>query len=168
MITLTQTTVSVFLGIISGILTALLLGLLSIIFRKIILPWFESFVYRGVNVSGNWVHTKKEQSQTFEIQLELEQKAQRIHGSFQAKTNWLEKEKNEEYVNYYEIKGDVKDNYILLTYSAKRKDRTGVGAFLLRVSHGGTELIGTIIFTPDGNVEDHKIESRTNVVFKRN
>ncbi|MFA6408183.1 MAG: hypothetical protein WCW36_01755 [Candidatus Paceibacterota bacterium] len=160
------TVISILVGIASGIIAAALLGLLNILLRKAFFPWLEEFVYKGVNVSGNWIYKNESTKQIFEIRMELEQKAHRLSGKFQAKTD--KREEKEEYVNYYKVQGVVKDNYLLLTYTAERKDRTGVGSFLLRVSHGGTELIGNVIYTPDGVVDDTQIVSLEDIAFTRN
>ena len=163
--------ISIFIGIITGIITAVILWFASIFWKKVLLPWFQEFVYKGVNVSGNWIYEKEEQvsptnNRTIEISLDIQQKAHEVFGTFRAKNKYTEDPK--EYINYYKIIGLVKDNYLLFSYSAQRKDRTGVGSFLLRVSRGGTQLTGSAIFTPDASVEDSRVAIRKDMVFKRN
>ncbi|MBL8158538.1 hypothetical protein JNK62_03320 [bacterium] len=164
-----EVSISILIGIASGIITAVILGLATVFFGRVVLPWFRHLVYRGVKVDGNWSHKQTTQvsptkSMTFEVSLDLEQKAHEVTGTFFAKTTAGEEEI---YSNYFTLRGEIRDNYLLFTYSAQRKDRTGTGAFLLRVANGGKQLSGSAIFTPDRSVDDFRVETRQQLVFKR-
>lgn len=161
---------SIFLGVISGIATAIVIWGCAQIFKKVVLPWFEEVVYKGVDVSGTWVFKYKSpdtvpepQRMAFEVVLDVEQKAHYLTGTFQAKTT----RQDTEYINQYKFTGVLRDNYIVFTYQALRKNRTGTGAFLLRVCHGGTELTGSAVFTPDEAANDAEISSRDDLNFVR-
>lgn len=159
---------SVLLGVVSGIVTAILIGLATLLFKHILIPWFQQLVYQGVNVGGNWHHKAEFQlsattTQQFEVFLDIEQQAHKVTGNFHVR-NVVG---GTEYTNYYKLKGVVKDNYLQFTYTAQRSDRTGLGSFLLRVAHGGTKLIGSAIFTPDADPNDTSVAVRRNMIFKR-
>ncbi|HYC34131.1 MAG TPA: hypothetical protein VEC13_00180 [Candidatus Paceibacterota bacterium] len=161
--------ISIFIGIISGIITSIILGVVSKFFKRVILPWFQKFVYSGVNVSGNWIYSIEEsisatEKRNIEISLDLTQNAHEISGHFRSKNNYTDKQ---EYINYYNLKGLVKDNFLLFSYSAQRSDRTGIGSFLLRVAKGGTQLIGSAVYVADASPDDHEVTERRNMIFKR-
>jgi hypothetical protein len=157
--------VAIFFGVVSGLVTAVLLWFFGLLVKKLILPWFQQMVYQGVDIGGDWIHKDMREGRThdFEVALNVRQSAHRISGTFRATT----KREGTEYTNYYSIKGTVKDNYVLFDYFAQRKDRTGIGSFLLRVSKGGTHLIGDALFIPDANIDDFKTATRS-VNFVRN
>ena len=145
---------TIFLGVISGVLTTVFLYIFFLFFRKIFEPWFEERLYKGVKISGGWVAnvtTKTSPGWSLTIFINLEQKANKITGSFQAKTV---RSSGEEYINFYKIKGDVRDNFLLLNYAALPSDRTGIGSFLLRVAHGGLELRGVAAYIADGDSDE--------------
>jgi hypothetical protein len=45
--------ISLFIGIVSGILTTVILWLISILFKNVFIPYFEQLIYKGVNISGD-------------------------------------------------------------------------------------------------------------------
>jgi hypothetical protein len=102
-------------------------------------------------------------STDFEIFLHIEQKSHQISGYFNVKSG----NKSNSYTNLYKIKGEIKDNYVIFNYMAERSDRTGIGSFILRVANGGTKLLGSAIFTPDGSIEDTKVVVREEMDFER-
>ena len=50
-----ESTESLVIGIISGILTSILLLLAANFINKILIPWYQTLIYRGVNISGTWI-----------------------------------------------------------------------------------------------------------------
>ena len=46
--------ITIILGVVSGIVTTGLLYLLGIIFTKIVLPWYQKLIYKGVDLNGEW------------------------------------------------------------------------------------------------------------------
>lgn len=119
----------------------------------------KKIVEEGVKNPDGSVKIKKD----FEITISIKQKAHYLSGYFRAKSI----KNGSEYINYFKIKGVIKDNYAVFNYDAERSDRTGMGSFILRVANGGTQLIGSAIFTPDGTSDDTIIVSRENMNFVR-
>ncbi len=158
MITISQT---IILGVVSGVITSAILWCIVIFFKKVITPWYEQRIYKGVNISGAWSSVKQNDHWKLEIFLNLKQKAYLVTGSLQAKTTFP----GIEYTNYYKVSGKIFDNHLLITYSAQPVNRTGVGSFLLRVAHGGTELRGSAAYIADGNLDE--ITSLNELKFNR-
>jgi hypothetical protein len=46
---------SIFVGVINGILTSALLFIVVQIIRKIVIPWYQSLIYRGTDINGDWI-----------------------------------------------------------------------------------------------------------------
>lgn len=71
---------SVFLGAISGIVTTALIYIISKMFVDWFLPWYRSFTYEGLDVSGKW-ETKTEFDNSYENSfMEINQKANTLNG----------------------------------------------------------------------------------------
>lgn len=45
---------TIVLGVVSGILTLVFIFLCVIIFTKIVIPWYGSIIYSGIDLSGLW------------------------------------------------------------------------------------------------------------------
>ncbi len=83
-----ETANSLFLGIVSGIITTALLWLFSSYRKNTFIPWYEKRLYKGVNIQGVWklvddVHDIKDAEEPwgqYET-LNLKQVAHRLTGS---------------------------------------------------------------------------------------
>jgi len=46
---------SIFIVVISDILTNALLFIVVPIFKKFVIPWYQSLIYRGTDINDNWI-----------------------------------------------------------------------------------------------------------------
>ena len=46
--------VSIIIGVFTGVLSAMIIGATNIIYKNMILPWFQVKVYKGVLLEGCW------------------------------------------------------------------------------------------------------------------
>ena len=169
-------------GVVSGVLTACIIWLIHKFFIKIFTPWFEQRVYKGVLLDGTWtavtddprVLTLKNGTTISGIKrrnltLNISQKGSHIKGLFYAKAETLDSSKKsingEEYYNQYSVCGNIKNNYVILNYEAMSKNRTGMGAIVLQIVHGGTKIIGGMAYVGEGRIESISIIK--NINFKK-
>jgi hypothetical protein len=143
------TLVSIVVGVISGIITSVILFFVAQIVRKIIIPWYAEFIYKGVNIGGTWRGVIDNQTSKFSLVVNLKQNAFQVSGVFYAETITQNPEKN--YSNQYKLSGVVKNHMMTLNYEALSKERTGVGTMLLRSYKGGTSLSGYLIHSEDAD-----------------
>src|SRR5277367_4995393 len=47
--------IEIFIGVLSGIVTTLLIFTVSWIFNNGIAPWYQRLIYKGVDISGDWI-----------------------------------------------------------------------------------------------------------------
>lgn len=173
-------TLGVSVGVISGLFTAVLLWFVHQIWFKVVSPWLEQNAYKGVYVDGTWNSVIKsnlspvgpiQKYNVRHLTLNLFQKGNAVRGSFYAKAEYFDRTANgtdiltREYANQYAVKGEVVNNYLILNYKALSRQRTGLGALVFQVTHGGIELNGGISFVGEGNVE--AINTLSVVEFKR-
>jgi hypothetical protein len=52
-------------GVVAGIVTYVILGVLSTFFWKIAVPWYQSLVYRVSDLSGSWEQTWEREGATY-------------------------------------------------------------------------------------------------------
>ena len=127
---------TIFVGVFSGVLTAVVLYLIGKLFKHSFLPWYQQKNYQGVNVSGKW-HWCIEGQQ--KIQLELRQFARNLSGTY---TVFFSAEQPGGSIHTYKVTGEITDRFVQL--SLKNNDETKLGAmvYLLEVVGDGSELKG--------------------------
>jgi len=139
-------TESIWTGIISGILTSLVLWFLyNFLYKKIFLPWLETLLYRSIIIEGKWSNRKEKKDKTgYEMILDVKQNGYKVKGTFFA-GHRVEKSD----ACYYHFNGQIKDGYIMASYEIADREKIGMGELLLKLNEGGEALIGTIVFVAE-------------------
>jgi hypothetical protein len=137
----------------------------------------ERYFYNSVLIDGTWNGVKEyisklpsgEKKQVRHFTLNVQQQGNKISGTFYARSEYKDAAGNidktrEEYSNQYKVSGEIKDNYLILNYSPLSKNRTGLGSFVLKITHGGTKLNGSIAFLAEGT---ENIQSISDIILNR-
>jgi len=152
--------ISIFLGIVSGILIWVISGLLKTFYKMIFLPWLETILYKGIIINGKWDNGEtRGNGSTYEMILDIEQSGYNIKGTFFAGSK-IDKSD----INYYSFNGQIINEYIVANYKVASRSKLGMGAFLLKAGEGGKSLLGTIVFIDEG---DMNVATFKNVKFTR-
>lgn len=138
---------NIILGIVSGVITSFVLWLLYQFFSKVIIPWFETLVYKGIIISGNWKTTVKLSPDNFvgELTIVMDQKGHKLSGSIIARYVNNEQLDTELTTRRLNFTGSIIDNNITLTYRSASRNITSLGTFLLKLVRGGEELKGCML-----------------------
>jgi hypothetical protein len=135
-------TITILIGVFSGVLATITTASVGIIWREILQPKLNAMRYTGLVLSGKW-HADPPQIKQ-EIFLDLDQVADKITGIAtlisEDKTN-----ANHEFCRTFRITGFIKDGIVLLNSLSEKQNRLGIHTFLLKASGDGRELLG--IFT---------------------
>lgn len=127
---------AILLGVVSGIVTSICIFIIIQIIQKIIIPWYQTMIYRGVNISGTWRGARKNQ----EVILILKQKAHNITGIadliLDKDATHLEKIRN------FKVKGTIFDRFVQLNLKHEDSSRLGAVSFLFQVEGDGRILKG--------------------------
>ncbi|MEM6719746.1 MAG: hypothetical protein AAF611_10545 [Bacteroidota bacterium] len=135
---------SILLGIVGGIMTSALIFGLGVIFKKIILPWYQSMIYKGVNISGTWIRRFEVQnSSVIEARFHLKQKGNKLYGI----EEWSKrKDGNLVKLGSYNLSGEIADRFVHIKSINIDKKRIGYLTLLLQVVKGGDVLEGKAIY----------------------
>lgn len=128
------------LGVVAGLLTTLTVGGIAAWFNKILVPWHQDRVYRGVRISAEWSIVFGEIEQTG--QLRLSQNAFDLSGDLQLSGA----EDLTGGARRFSVKGDVVDGYLRLTGLVNEPDKIGSFALLASVRHAGYIMEGVFTF----------------------
>lgn len=133
---------SIFIGVLSGLLTAILIFALSKFIKKVLIPWYQNVVFRGLDVSGNWISEFSFNNQVISEQvLELEQKGHWLNGQMSS----TYKLRNPNITVSFSIEGEIFDNYVFLRYKPTNKKHLGGGSVMLKIVEGGAIMEGGLV-----------------------
>lgn len=147
-------------NIISSIIGAAVLALISYIVKIFIIPLYRKFIYNGFQVNGLWEITWTDKTLRRNIQFRLNQTGTQVQGE---STHILKNKKLEgDYQKYYTLKGEIKDGYLYLVCKNKKSDRLGLSVVLLKVVSDGQKMEGWISAynSSTANVEGFKCTTK--------
>jgi hypothetical protein len=136
---------SVVLGVVSGVITAALLYVVSLLVRYHLLPWYRAVNYRGVDISGGWTaHTIGSDKVKAKFELLLDQQAHELSGSATIIQGFdLEKPSS---TVIMDVSGSVWEGFITLNMKSRNRARLSYSTSLFRVLNGGIRLQGIYLF----------------------
>lgn len=118
------------IGVVSGILTSLVIAVVVAFFNRVVIPWYRERIYRGVILDGKWNGSMTISSITYDLQLIINQKGTNIDGAFSARTQDPNAPNKASMMNF---RGEIKEGYALLNcYSIDRQD-ISFGSMMLKI-----------------------------------
>jgi hypothetical protein len=132
----------ILLGVFTGVITTICLYFVKVIIDKIILPWYQDFIYKGIDVSGVWegkiIHSD---IVYFSVKLSLKQNAHDLTGSY-----IVIKYKNdeEEKITSMSVNGEVWEGFVSLKCRTVSNKNLSFGSMLLKIND--SELNGSKVF----------------------
>ena len=147
---------SLIVGIVSSLIATATFILLSELARRVVLPWYEDRIYRGVRIDGEWIldsldgnHVDCESTTALISKFTFAQKAERIAGEYMH----TDKESKPD---LYQVTGRIRDGYlaVIMEPKSRRSIDAGVGLFHIRSEQGALRLFGVLSYAGDpGEVE---------------
>ena len=160
---------SIIIGVISGVITAAIIWLIINIFKKILIPFYEGLIYKGIDINGKWECTEEQEVKEsdcktiklkYEYSLIFNQHGHYLKGTYVVKNISPDNVDTSEYT----FNGIISDNYISINYYRANKKRIGIGSFLLKVCIAGNGMYGHLAFVEMNTTE---VSTTTNLLFKR-
>lgn len=147
---------TVFLGIVSGILTTTLLYLFGLLISKHFVPWYQKFTYKGVDISGIWVANLTSTNGVHgSLEMHLFQNAHELKGDMTIVQG--RDVDNPTQVTNLAIVGNIWEGFIILNQQSKDRSRLSYSTSLLQVLNGGIRLKGVYCFR---SIQTDMIESQ--------
>lgn len=144
---------AIFVGVISGIVASILLSAAIKIFNNNVLPWYQSLVYKGINIDGEWngfyKSEKQKKTRIPQLVVFIRQHGNQITGEWVLKSQPSGKKE----IKTYSMRGVFRDNYLLLTFEPKDKTRFSAGTFLMELLEDGQKLEGKTTYIAATNSE---------------
>ena len=153
------------LGVVSGVLSSALILLLAVLIRRVLIPWFRSLIYSGVDVSGEWHCIDPLMAQ--EITVHLNQDADSVSGT--ATFTWNHDDPDEscldefETVRTFHVSGKIRDRFLQLMLTHVDRKRIGVNSYLLEVCGDGRRMRGLFTFY---SIRAHFLDSISHTLYR--
>ena len=135
-------TESIFVGVCSGIIASILLSICYIVFIRIVIPWYQSVVYRGIDIKGDWSGSRIDGEMKYNVELTFKQNGHKLSGTFVAIDEFPDTIKTKQ----FKIKGEIYNNCVLVTYESNSKKNLGSGSFLFQLYESGNTLKGAMSY----------------------
>lgn len=121
-------------GIISGLITAILVFIGIKYWNNIVVPWYENRVYKDIKISGEWETTGYEHEEVFHEVAKINQNAHSVWGDITYKTD-------SELIEY-QFEGEFKNLILTARYWVKNENNLDRGTFTLMLKNNGRTLKG--------------------------
>jgi len=155
-----NTSQTVILGVVSGVITSGLLYLAVAIFKRVILPWYQNLIYSGTEIAGEWYCYARDLAQN--AKFELTQHANLLKGQavyVHADEGDVEIEK----LRTFTVAGIIEERFVQLNLKHVDKTRIGLVSYLLEVKGDGRRMSGAGCYY---EVHDCEVET-TPLLFSR-
>jgi hypothetical protein len=154
MIQLSADALNIFLGVISGVITAMLFYVGSRFVEHTIKPWAKQVRYDGVDIEGVWIDRDSDAvtSTTSETTLTLDQSARDVRGTYSLRF----RSPSNSFDLHMTVSGELWEGYVSLTMRPVDRTVTSVSTALFKVDGGGVSLRGVMAFR---NVNSDKVET---------
>lgn len=140
---MTDTILIIFIGVFSGIITSIIIGISFQVSKKILIPWYQQTIYRGIDISGEWISSQEFPGNILAEQtINLKQKGHKITGALISR-NTIPNEGED--TTYFELIGEFFDNYVEVEFQINNRKLIGRGSQLLKVKDGGKKLEGGLV-----------------------
>ena len=135
---------AIILGVISGLVTTIIVWVVSKLYKNSFIPWYRKQVYSGIELTGSWQQEKigkssNEDEQTVIYTLEIdEQCGHDVKGTFSHDYRSESRKSN----GKYNCKGQIIDGNLVLSLSPVDKSLSSFGAILMNIVGSGGSLEG--------------------------
>ena len=124
---------NLFLGIVSGLVGSGMTLFIRSNWEKIIIPWFEERIYKGVHIEGRWQGEVKYSDTDISLFVfDLKRNSHRVFGDMISKESG----------KTYKVDGEFRNMILTLTYTATLPTASDRGCFTFLLVRNGKELDG--------------------------
>jgi hypothetical protein len=133
-------------GVVAGVLTTALLFILGLVFTKIVIPWYQSLVYQGADVSGTWIYHQNLSGIDYAYQMVLNQHAHRIEGNMTITKSGAPAGPRGDYVQFFDVTGTTWEGFLTLNMRSTDRKSLSFATSLLQIQDRGRSLVGQLAY----------------------
>ncbi len=133
-------------GVVAGVLTSAFLFTLGLVFTKIVIPWYQTIVYEGADVSGLWIYRQNLGGIDYSYQMVLKQDAHRLHGNMTLAKSGAPAGPRGDYVQVFDISGSTWEGFLTLNMRSSDRKSLAFATSLLQIRDRGRSLVGQLVY----------------------
>jgi hypothetical protein len=145
-------------GVLSGILTSVIIFFIGICINKILVPWYQDLVYCGVDLSGAWRYNQQHGQINYNYFMFLEQKAHSLKGTMTITKTGAPPGPHGDYVQGFKINGNTWEGYVTINMQSSNRRSLSFATSLLQIQNRGLGLNGQLCYR---NYEPDQVESES-------
>ncbi|MCG8093090.1 MAG: hypothetical protein JAZ17_05580 [Candidatus Thiodiazotropha endolucinida] len=138
-----DTVETIVLGVVSGVFSSVVMYWLTLFVTRVLIPEYRAAIYKGLELNGSWVIEQSDiaaDQEGFDVKTKtvvtLSQKGTDLKGSASST------DENQDRVTMYDVEGQIRDRFVLLSLYVKDRKRIGYQTFLLEVVADGQVMEG--------------------------
>lgn len=159
---------SILFGVLTGVLTSVLIWLCIKIKNKIIIPWYQSLVYEGINIDDEWLGYDSKDEDDKEEALDKEVKTEEIREDKKPSSSIIIRQQGHNISGemtllrqptgkivrkVFKFDGVFRDNNLIVKLVPEDRKRLGMGSYVMRLVEDGNKLDGVGLFVSAANGE---------------
>jgi len=138
-------------GVVAGAITSAVLLILTMLFQKVLLPWYQEAVFKGVDLRGKWMAQRTYTNGiSYHYSLVLKQLAHRVNGSMTiSKMNSVAGPPGGQlgdYVQSFDVQGTTWEGFVTLNMTSDDRRSLSFATSLLQVRNRGQALAGHMAY----------------------
>ena len=128
----------------TGIITTVFCALFVLIWKKLVIPWWQDRGYGGLRLNKIWVADISAADGKFSITLDLSQKSHDITGILKITKTFTEGETSQ--ISELKVRGCILESFVQLRCKSINNDKLSFSVFMLKVEESGNKLNGIYAF----------------------
>ena len=156
-------------GVIAGVVTSAMFFIIGQLFGKVVIPWYQDLVYKGVDLRGKWIAQKSYPSGiSYHYSILIEQNAHDLKGSMTiSKMNSQPGPPGGQlgdYVQSFVVWGSTWEGFITINLTSSGRRSLSFATSLLQIRNRGESLVGQMVYRSSQN---DQVESE-DIIWTRN
>lgn len=137
-----DTALSISVGVLSGVVTAVFLWIVRRFFMDTVLPFYQRSIYQGTDLTGTWgLESTELDGSKLSVDLELTQSAHKLSGFL---TISLIESDDQRFSAKYICQGEYWEGYLTLLCRTSSRKRYSTGTLNLKLAAGAHSLQGAM------------------------
>jgi hypothetical protein len=145
---------SIVVGVVSGVITSVVVWLFILLAKHVILPWYQSITYRGGKIHGEWIgfyqHVAEGVSTSDNdpnYSISIDQKGHHIRGTLIRHVA----QNGERDLKVFLFQGLFKDGNLVIWYKPQDETRMGMGSYVMKLINDGRKMEGESLYITSNN-----------------
>ena len=136
-------------GVVAGLVTGVLIWLFRAVWLKVLSPFVEDLLYRGVRIDGQWTAELEDAESEHKEEIIIKQWGNRVTGTLRC----IE---GQDLGGSYTFQETFKNLILTATYESTNKFSTDRGTFTVRLNDNGNSFKGHTVYlgATDGELSD--------------